>query len=235
MKALWFISTASSDIRLVKSRFFGFDFYVDFDYQNNILRKATIYECKDCSSYKLEFLFSTFNLKFGKFIEAISNYLSPYKCSHYLLETDYCIDLLKKIGNELLEISDFSFISFGGVVNLIEDTFESISSSSRPLIEYLVVEKHGIRIELFTSENRGYEEPHIHVFYDNEKVLKISLKDGLQTLKTYKRVDSKVIKKAKQLISDNIIKARTKWNDFSNKIKFMTDDDGNPTSETYKI
>ena len=103
------------------------------------------------------------------------------------------------------------------------------------LLEFVAIKKDNIKIELYSSENLGYEEPHVHVSVNNEKSYKISLRDNYNILKVYNKTNSKTEKEIIKLIHDNIVKLRNRWNDFSNKIKFAVDENGNATSKTIRL
>ena len=70
---------------------------------------------------------------------------------------------------------------------------------------------------------------------NNEKSCKISLCDNYNILKVYDNTNSKTEKEIIKLIHDNDAKLRNRWNDLSNKIKYVVDENGNVTSGTMRL
>lgn len=101
------------------------------------------------------------------------------------------------------------------------------------LHEEEVARRDKIRIYTHSNEQCGHHIPHVHVEYNNDKnycVIDLSNYDIIQP----KDYSSAKIKSIIPLLKEHIVQARTAWNRTTGMMKFILDNDGNPTDKYIK-
>lgn len=231
-KTIVYTNTQETNENIIFGIFPNFDCYIRFQFECGCLAKVTLKEkTGDGRSISTEISRIVFGTEIQDFFAAIRNYIKANDYSLYLLNTSS--DETKFIACNIFSDVDYCYISPSYRITLIEQSV--CQNPDRLLLEHVVVRKDNIKIELYPNENLGYEEPHVHVLVNNDKAYKISLLDSHSILKVYKATNTKTEKMIISLIKNNIVKLRNRWNDFSNKIKFVTDENGNATSKTKKL
>lgn len=231
-KTLVYTNKQEHDEKIVFGVFNNFDCYIRFQFVCGILVAVNFKEkTKDGGFSTFEMPKISFGSESQRFYEAINNSIKANDYSIYLLDTPS--DEMDFVVANILNGVDCCYIDPNHNVTLIEKDIALFNE--KMLLEFVTIRKDNIRIELYSSENLGYEEPHVHVSVNNEKSYKISLCDNYKILKVYNKANSKTEKEIIKLIHDNIVKLRNRWNDFSNKIKFVVDENGNATSETMRL
>lgn len=230
-KAIGYLTIFESDESDVLSRFPNFDYYVNFVCTNGFLTKAIVREKRGAKFSDLSIPICYFDCNYNEFYQSVCNLLKTETISLYLLKMNEL--LIDKIYEQTTKYLETYFIDSDGHVTLLNGCLDNFNIT-RPLVELVVAREENIKIEIYTNEMCGFEEPHVHVSADNKLCKKISLLDGFKTLHDYSKVKSKMERKIMEIIQEYIVFMRLKWNEFSNRVKFKVDDNGVPTSETYK-
>lgn len=231
-KTLVYANTQENNEKTVFGVFNNFDCYIRFQFEYGILVAVNFKEkAKNGGFLTFEIPKIPFGSDSQGFYKAINNYIKAKDYSIYLFKMPS--DEMDFVVANIINGVDYCYIDLNHNVTLIEEDIALFSE--KMVLEFVTIRKDNIRIELYSSENLGYEEPHVHVSVNKEKSYKISLLDNYRILKVYKEANSKTEKEIIKLIHNNILKLRNRWNDFSNKIKFVVDDNGNATSETIRL
>ena len=228
-KALIYTNNQEYNEGIILNSFSSFECYIGFQFECGLLARVLFKEkTKDKCFVTTEISRMTFGTEIPEFYKAIYNFIRANNYSLYLLNVPG--DEIEFVIASCISDLDFCYISPNNNVVLIEEDFSYIPDNDKCLVEFVVFRKDNIKIELYSNENLGFEEPHVHVLVNNERSYKISLLDGYSILRVYNRANSKTEKKIIEIIRDNITRFRNKWNEFNNKVKFATDENGDATS-----